>query len=212
MSCCGKVICIGCMHADALRDKKKANKCPFCRTLDPFTDEEIVQRYKKRMELNDTQAVTLIGIFHANGELGLPRSMTKALELWHRAGELGHAGSFYNISNTYLRGDNGERDEKKARYYLELAAMKGDAISRCNLGVKEQEAGNVDRALKHYMFAIEGGNKMALDNIKRLYLHGYATKDDYTNALQAYQAYLDEIKSDQRDKAVAYNDEWQYHD
>ena len=212
MACCGKVICIGCIYAAEVSDKKKASLCPFCRTPDPFTDEQIVQRYKKRMEMNDDIAICNIGIFHANGELGLPRSMTKALELWHRAGELGHAGSYNNLGNAYYNGRGVERDEKKAKHYYELAAMKGDVTARCNLGVDEMEAGNMDRALKHWMIAVVGGNKKSLDNTRRLYLDGYATKDAYTNALQAYQAYLDEIKSDQRDKAVAYNDEWQYHD
>ena len=36
-----------------------------------------------------------------------------------------------------------------------------------------------------------------------MYKNGYATKDDYATALHSYQSYLDEIKSDQRDQAVA---------
>jgi len=37
---------------------------------------------------------------------------------------------------------------------------------------------------------------------------GYATKDDYAKALKAYRAYLAEIKSDDRDKAAVYSDEY----
>ena len=36
-----------------------------------------------------------------------------------------------------------------------------------------------------------------------MYGYGHATKDDYAEALQSYQAYLDEVKSDQRDQAAA---------
>ncbi len=37
--------------------------------------------------------------------------------------------------------------------------------------------------------------------------NGNATKEEYTKALQLYQAYLSEIKSPQRDKAAAAHDE-----
>ena len=39
---------------------------------------------------------------------------------------------------------------------------------------------------------------------------GHATKDDYAKALRAYQAYLAEIKSDQRDKAAAASADYRY--
>ena len=52
---------------------------------------------------------------------------------------------------------------------------------------------------------------MALKRVKSLYSDGHATKDDTTKALQLYQAYLDEIKSDQRDKAAAFSDVYRYY-
>ena len=47
--------------------------------------------------------------------------------------------------------------------------------------------------------------------IQQLYKLGHATKDDYSKALQAYQKYLDEIRSEQRDKAAAANDKYKYY-
>jgi len=49
-SCCGKVICSGCVHApvyDNQGNKVDSNKCPFCRTPTPYTDEEIIEQYKE---------------------------------------------------------------------------------------------------------------------------------------------------------------------
>ena len=46
--------------------------------------------------------------------------------------------------------------------------------------------------------------------IRQLYMNGHATKDDYAKALRAQQAYLDEIKSDQRDKAIASSERYKY--
>jgi len=42
-------------------------------------------------------------------------------------------------------------------------------------------------------------------------MDGYATKDDYGRSLRSYQGYLDEIKSDQRDKAAAFRDGYKYY-
>ena len=68
----------------------------------------------------------------------------------------------------------------------------------------------MDRALKHWMIAIQEGFKRS-NGTKQLYLDGHATKIDYTKALRANEAYLDEIKSDQRDEAAAFNDRYRYY-
>lgn len=51
---------------------------------------------------------------------------------------------------------------------------------------------------------------MTLWRIKKLFMLGYATKDEYTKALQAYQKYLDEIKTSQRDEAAAFDVRYKY--
>jgi len=156
------------------------------------------------MELNDADAIRCMGCFYAEGLQGLPRNNAKALELWHRAAKLGHSEAYYNIGLAYNNGKGVGVDKKKAIHYWELAAMSGDIDSRHNLGVIEEKARNLDRALKHYMIAVKGGHKKSLDVVKRGYSYGYTTKDKYTNALKMYQAYQDEVKSDQRDKAAVY--------
>ena len=202
MECCGKVICDGCIHA--VKSGEGASLCPFCRTPAPTSDREVIKGYKKRMGSNDADAMCDMGGYYLRGQYGLPQNYAKALELWHRAGKLGHAGSYNNIGVAYELGDGIERDEKKARHYFELAAMVGDVMARNYLGVDEYEAGNKDRALKHFMIAVVGGNKKSLENIKRLYKVGHATKDAYTNALRAYQEYVNETRSEQRDEAATF--------
>ena len=80
------------------------------------------------------------------------------------------------------------------------------------MGAVEYKAGNYDRALKHYMIAVRGGDTRSVKNIQHLYMEGHATKDHYANALRSYQVYLNEIKSDQRDKAAAFHDGCSYKD
>ena len=217
MACCGKMICTGCTHAPVYDDQGNIvpDVCPFCRSL-PFTsNEEAIERYEKRMELNDAQAIQNMGGHYSNGSLGLLRDHAKAFELFHRAGELGNAESHYIIAGAYRLGEGVERDEEKAKHYYELAAMGGSAKARHNLGAMEanrRKAGNKDRALKHFMIAVKDGNLRSLEIIKEIYKCGFATKDDYATTLRSYRAYIDEIKSDQRDEAVAFSDEYKYYE
>jgi TPR repeat protein len=78
-----------------------------------------------------------LGCFYDEGLYGLSRDGNKALELYHRAGELGSAKAYYNIGYAYYNGRGVERDEKNMLHYYELAAMGGDAISRHNHGYIE---------------------------------------------------------------------------
>ena len=104
-----------------------------------------------------------------------------------------------------------EIDKKKANHYYKLAAIGGNIVARYNLGNNEQRAGNMNRALKHFMSAAEEGEPISLKKIQKLYTNGHATKDDYAKALRAYQAYLAEIKSTQRDAAAAARANYRYY-
>ena len=208
--CCGKIICSGCIHApvyDNLGNVIVGKKCPFCRTPTPTSDKEIIERLKKRMELEDTYAFAMIGSYYSNGLYGLPQDSVKALECWHKAGKFGYT----NLGTAYSNGEGVDRDEKMASHYFELAAMEGNVMARYNLGVIEKNAGNYDRALKHYMIAVRGGCTRSVKTIQQMYTNGLATKDRYANALRSHQAYLNEIKSDQRDKAAAFRDDYCYY-
>ena len=167
------------------------------------------ERYKKRMEADDPIAIFNRGCDYRDGTYGYPQDHTKALELYHRAAELGLSEAYLDIG--YEHSEGVEVNEKKAVYYYGLAAMGGDAGARHNLGVSEEEKGNKDRALKHYMIAVRSGFTKSLEVIKLLYSNGLATKDDYTKALQSYQEYLGEIKSKQRDEAAAADEANQYY-
>jgi len=208
MTCCGKIICSGCIHAGGMAGDDQL--CPFCRAPTPL-DEEIIERTRKRMEFNDATAIYNLGSHYAEGRYGLPQDMDNVLELWHRAGELGNAEAYYNIGTAYWYGRGVVRDKKKVVHYYELAAMGGDEMARHNLGNAEVRAGNTERALKHYMIAVGSGHDASLKTIQKLYSSGCATKADYMKALKAYQSYLEEIKSDDRDKAAAFNDEYKYY-
>ena len=89
--------------------------------------------------------------------------------------------------------------------------MGGFAIARCHLGNIEKNVGNMDRAAKHHMIATGCGRENSLKAIKEFYSIGHVTRDEYSKALKAFQTYLGEIKSDQRDAAAAYDEEFKYY-
>ena len=213
MACCGKMICTGCCYADVYDNHGNIiadEKCPFCRTPDP-TKKEMIKRLKKRMELGDANAFCMMGSYYSGGHHGLPQDSAKAVELWQKAGKLGNAMAYNNIGSAYYNGDGVESDEEKAKHYLELAAMEGCVLARHNLGISERNAGNYDRALKHYMIAVRGGHTKAVKEIQKMYTNGHVAKDHYANALRSHQAYVNEIKSDQRDKAAALRNDCRYY-
>ena len=199
-SCCGKLICSGCIRAVNKMDDDA--KCPFCRVPMPKSDEELIEMTKKRVEMDDANAIHDFGCHYYNGDFGFPQNYAKALDFWHRAGELGCTESYRNVGNC---SQGVERDMKKAKHYWELAAVGGDGNARYNLGCFEEERGSMSRALKHHMIAVGCGDNDSLKEIREFYVNGHATKDDYAKALRAHQKYVDGIKSDQRDEAASFD-------
>ena len=213
-ACCGKTICSGCFYApvyDNQGNEVIEKVCPFCRVPTPYTDEENIQRLKKRVEAGDAHAIYNLGSRYRDGTSGLPQDYAKALELWQEAGELGYANAYCCIGYAYERGRGVDVDRKKAKHYFELSAIGGDEVARHNLGNDEWRAGNKERALKHWMIAVRDGYANSLETIKQMCTYGRATKDDYMTALQLYQAYLGEIKSLQRDEAAAAREDHRYY-
>jgi hypothetical protein len=209
-SCCGKDICSGCIRAVQIRDGG-LGLCPFCRTPTTPTPEGAIEQHNKRVEMKDAKAMYEMGNYYYHGSHGLPQDHAKALELWHRAAELGSAKPYYGIGVAYHVGNGVERDEKKSVHYWKLAAMGGNVEARHNLGSLEANAGNYDRALKHQMIAVGSGYSASLSAIQQMYKYREATKDDYIQALRTYQAYLGEIKSPQRDEASAAFEQYKYY-
>jgi len=213
-ACCGKVICSGCFYAPVYDNQgnKVKRKCSFCRVPIAKSEKEACQIVNKRAEVGDPIAIYNVGNFYTDGSWGFPQDHTKAIELWRKAGELGYAKAYGNIGHFYEVGSKEiEVDMNKAKYYFELAARGGDIKARHNLGHMEGRKGDRVRALMHLMIAVKGGNNESLKRIKDLYSNGFATKEEYTKALQSYQEYLGAITSVQRDKAAAADDDYRYY-
>lgn len=204
MPCCGKTLCSGCAIAEGFEMEEGNIKpwCSLCRVPLPESDEEIIKRYKKRMELNDAEAFNWMGLAYFDGTLGLEKDINKAFSLWDQAAELGSILAYFNFATEYHQGETVEKDMDKALHYYILAAIGGHEISRHFLGLLEKRNRNKIRAMKHFMIAARAGYDYSLKEIGEGYKAGYVTKDDYATTLRAYQKSADEMKSKNRDIAA----------
>jgi len=82
--------------------------------------------------------------------------------------------------------------------------MAGNVDARYNLGCAEYDAGNMDRAYKHYMISANGRCDLSMKLFQEGYRKGFVTKHDYAKTIRAYGNSIDEMKSDDRDRSVAF--------
>ena len=204
-SCCGKVICNGCVYAMKMSEGGgDLYPCAFCRTPPASSKEEHIKRLKALMDRGNGMAFNqLAQYYYAGVTEGLPQDYKKANELFLKAGELGCSDGYFNLGIAYEKGRGVGRDEKKADCYFELATMGGDVTARYNLGIIEEDVGNIQRSLKHYTIAARAGHKKALNEVTSGFMNGFITKDEYANTLRAHHERHKEMKSDARDKAAA---------
>mmetsp|Transcript_11351 Transcript_11351/g.24933 ORF Transcript_11351/g.24933 Transcript_11351/m.24933 type:complete len:606 (-) Transcript_11351:163-1980(-) len=203
-SCCGITVCGGCVLAKDLEVGIEGS-CASCGAPPARSENEAIKRMKKRMELKDGEAFQLMGAFHKSGALmGVKQDHEKAVELWKRGGELGSAESLGNIADAYDNERGMARDMKKAKYYYEQSSIMGDFGSRHNLGCIEGDAGNIDRAVRHWTMAAMAGVEPSMKSIKRAFMKGkgYVTKDEFEMTMRAYHDSMNGMKSKQRAKAA----------
>ena len=199
-SCCSNTICQGCVYANIMankHDRVKAGSCPFCR--ESVNDrEQYSKRQKERIKANDPVALRQIGATcYSEGDYDA------AFEYWTKAAELGEVEAHYQLGLMYWKGDGVEKDEGKAVYHYEMAAIGGHTHARHNLGCTEEDNWNMERAVKHFIIAANLGNEGSMKPLWRYYSEGYITKEDLDATLRTHQAAIDATKSEQREEADA---------
>ena len=159
-----------------------------------------------RVTKKDSEAVYNLGLSLYHGNLGLQKDARRAVELWTEAAELGSIQALFNIGFAYYFGDGVQQDATKSTEFYKRAAMRGHVDSRHNLGCSEEDRGDYDSAVRHLLISAKMGLKDSLESIKKTFMRGLATKEQYAEALKGYQHALEEMKSHNRDVAMAFLD------
>jgi len=197
--CCMKRVCKGC--ALAAQQRGIYDRCPFCRTPHPTDEAFGLAMIRKRVDKGDVEAIYHLGEKYYYGGLGLSKDVTRAIELWTEAAELGSVDAHYDLGIVYYNGEGVEEDEPRGIRHFQNAAIKGHVLSRHNLGVSQIHEGNCALAIQHWTISAKMGCEESLNSIKFMFMRGQATKAQYAEALRGYGDAMEEMKSPQREEA-----------
>ena len=153
----------------------------------------------KRVKVNDPAALFEMAI-RRNKE----GDYNKAVEYFKEAAELGNADAHNELGNRYCiggEGDGVEEDYEKAIRHWEKAAIGGHPKARYNLGVYQENSGNTERAVKHFMIAAKLGDEESMTMLWKFYSDGRITKEDLEDTLRTHKAAIDATKNAERDAA-----------
>jgi tetratricopeptide (TPR) repeat protein len=195
-SCCSQMICDGCCYAHGRSNG--GDMCPFCREL-LSNQEENEKRKMKRINTNDPAAMREMGLMgYKEGDYD------GSFEYMTRAAELGDLTAHYRLGWMYYEGEGVEKDEEKALYHYEKAAIGGHPEARHNLGCYEGMNGSVERAVKHFIIAANLGYEEPMKYLWKHYATGDITKEDLEATLRTHKAAIDAMKSPEREASEAW--------
>jgi tetratricopeptide (TPR) repeat protein len=195
MGCCSKTICNGCNYAHQLRNPLKVT-CPFCRQPAAKSKAEAALDMMNRVEKNDPHAMMQMGgMRYEEGDY------ISAFEYLTKAAELGDMHAHAKLAFMYCKGGGVDKDEKKALYHLEEAAIGGHPIARHNLAAIEMNNGKPERAVKHFIIAANLGEENSMKELWECFSMGHVSKDDLTVTLRAHHTAVNATKSPQRKAA-----------
>ncbi|EJK45901.1 hypothetical protein THAOC_35462 [Thalassiosira oceanica] len=164
------------------------------------------ERIAKRMALDDANAYCQIAGDYSLGDSGKPLDYGRAFELYTRAAALGSPDAHYELGNMYRSGKGRDINVKKAKHHYQLGAIGGSVPARSNLAVIEAQQGKAKRAMKHFKITARNGFGKGIEGLRVGYSQGLGlvTKEELDEALLAYKAAVDEMKSEERDIAAKY--------
>ena len=90
---------------------------------------------------------------------------------------------------------------EKAVHHWEVAAIGGHPVARHALALCEEDNGNMERAVKHYIIAANLGYEKSMKTLWAMFKDGDISKEDLAATLRSHQAALDAMKSPERDLA-----------
>ena len=190
-------------HKIKSRVQAVASTCAFCRTAAPDSDEELLARYRKRVERKDPQALNNLAMHYGEGRLGLPVDQAKCIDLLRQSADLCCPAAHYQLGNFYDDGKMGlEQNEAEALKYWKKAAGGGHCFAQHNLGNAEYQNGEYSAAMRHWRLSASGGFKNSLNNVIFSFEEGLLHHGGLAETLQAFYCSRAEMKSVDRDRYI----------
>ena len=202
-SCCGKVICQGCIVSAHVAGVNRV--CPFCRAPENISNAEFTRRTEERIKRGDPEAMVIACLQLCKN--GNEEEKERGNELLRQAANLGLCTAQYRLGCAYVGSGPAfgvvEQDIDKGMFHFEAAAIAGHGGARYNLGVKHiNDSSTRGVGVKHLMIGAKSGYKDSMDLIKQGFVEGWVTKNELEETLRANEESLDELKSVQREKAA----------
>ena len=120
----------------------------------------------------------------------------KAVPLFQKAAEQGHAPAQNNLGYCYQYGEGVTQNKEEAVKWYRLAVEQGNAPAQSNLGYcyqyGEGVTQNKEEAVKWYRLAAEQGNAPAQYNLGWCYQYGKGVRKNKTEARKWYQKAADQ--------------------
>ena len=141
---------------------------------------------------------------------GFEQDEKKAFKELVESAELGSRDACCVIGHSYAEGSGVERNMNLAKYWYQIAAVRGCSTSRVELANFDLKENDPESAVRHLMISCRQGNDDGLNFLGRLYRVGLkrkdpcVTKDQYAEALRSHKKCADSMKSDSRAAAVAF--------
>jgi hypothetical protein len=174
--CFGKRICKDC-----------AAKCDHdtFRPLEPAQSESL-QWLQEQADEGNAEAQVLLGDAYRQGKR-LPKSLKRALELYHSAAAQGHVLGQMQMGWSCLNGN----DSKNAFLWYKRAADRNYPNAQCNLGTLFYHGNGVaqsfEEAVKWFRLAAAQNDASALFNLGACYENGHGVVRDLDEALRLYK-------------------------
>lgn len=204
--CCGKIICCGCNFQHQMKSREQAvpPTCAFCRAAVPESDEEELDRLRKRVELKNPDALRNLALDYGYGTLGLPVDQRKCIDLLRQSAGLGNPVAQHSLGNFYYDDEMGlEQNEEEALKWWKKAAEGGDVLARHNLAVEEGRKGNHIAAMRHLRMAASGGYWRSMGAVIGRFEDGLLQHEDLAESLRAFYLARAEMRSDDRMQYIA---------
>jgi TPR repeat protein len=165
----------------------------------PDSVEEKLRRLRKRVDLEDPQALLNLAMNHGEGNYGLKVDQAKCIELMRQSAGLGFPPALYQLGTFHYYGKMGlQQNEEEALKYFKEAAECGDLDSLHNFGSIEAANGDHVAAMRHWRLSAPGGYRISMEHLIQCFEAGFLQHEDLAETLQAFYLARAEMKSEDR--------------